>query len=136
MQSEGLPGCHSTIRDRARVFLFSPVPPHFLPVSVSADSIAIVPSPPSGRSCEANKLATVRWGLTKEKMQTALAISKKKDRWNYLLLRLNTNKFNKRKAMKLQMPNLTGYTSDFAGATMHAGAEMADEFWKMFARGF
>ena len=31
---------------------------------------------------------------------------------------------------------LTGYTSDFAGATMQRREDMADEFWKMFARGF
>ena len=31
---------------------------------------------------------------------------------------------------------LTGYTSDFAGATMQRWEDMADEFWKMFARGF
>ena len=31
---------------------------------------------------------------------------------------------------------LTGYTADFAGATILRWQEMADEFWKMFARGF
>lgn len=84
----------------------------------------------------ANKLATVRWGLTKDKINGGITHFEDKgfaempyvqDRYKKILETKGADDANK---------FLTGYTGDFAGATIVYWQDMADEFWKMFARGF
>ncbi|MCD7978134.1 MAG: C69 family dipeptidase [Tannerellaceae bacterium] len=84
----------------------------------------------------ANKLATVRWGLTREKMNNAILHYEQKgqvelpfveSRYQTLLMTEGPEKANE---------FLTGYTADFVGASMLRWKEMGDHFWKMFARGF
>ena len=85
---------------------------------------------------EANKLATVRWGLTKEKMQTAIAHFEEKGQTELPFVEAQYKQIQQTKGDEAANAYLTGYTSDFAGAAMQRWREMADEFWKMFARGF
>ena len=83
-----------------------------------------------------NKLATVRWGVTKEKINAGLDHFDRKGQTelpfveNIYLNLLNTSGADAARAY------LTGYTADFAGAAILRWSEMGDEFWKMFARGF
>lgn len=85
---------------------------------------------------EANKLATVRWGLTKEKIQTAITHFEEKGQRELPFVESQYKEIQQAKGNEAANAFLTGYTSDFAGATMQRWQEMADEFWKMFARGF
>lgn len=85
---------------------------------------------------EANKLATVRWGLTKAEMQSAIAHFEEKGQRELPFVESQYKQIRQTKGDEAANAYLTGYTSDFAGATMQRWREMADEFWKMFARGF
>lgn len=85
---------------------------------------------------EANKLATVRWGLTKEKIQTAIAHYEEKGQMELPFVETQYKQIQQNQGDDAAKAYLTGYTSDFARATMQRWREMADEFWKMFARGF
>ena len=84
----------------------------------------------------ANKLATVRWGLTRDEMNAAIHHFQEKgqNELPYVENRYKTLLTSKGEAEARLF--LTGYTADFVGAEMHRWQEMADEFWKMFARGF
>lgn len=85
---------------------------------------------------EANKLATVRWGLTKDMMQSAIMHFEEKGQMELPFVEAQYKQIQQSKGDAAANAYLTGYTSDFAGATMQRWREMADEFWKMFARGF
>jgi dipeptidase len=88
----------------------------------------------------ANRLATVRWGETKEIV--AKTIAEFEDRafqeLPYIekiaagLYGKGENGDNVKKAREY----LTKYTSDFARAAMGKYWELGDQFWAMFARGF
>ncbi len=84
----------------------------------------------------ANKMATVRWGLTKDKINEGILHFEDK---GFAELPFVENRYTQLLQTKGEMAAnqyLTGYTADFAGATILRWQEMADEFWKMFARGF
>ena len=88
----------------------------------------------------ANRLATVRWGRTREYIENAVKefeeraftdlpdIEKK-------VLKLLKKGHSKEDIAKAQA-YLTKYTNDFARAAMHKYLELGDKFWTMFARGF
>ncbi len=84
----------------------------------------------------ANKLATVRWGLTKEKMQNNIAHFEKKGATELPFVEAQYALIQQNEGNDAARAFLTGYTADFAGATIVRWQDMADEFWKMFARGF
>ena len=84
----------------------------------------------------ANKLATVRWGLTKDKINGAVAHFEEKGLSEMTFVESRYKELQGGKGEEAARAFLTGYTADFAGATILRWQEMADEFWKMFARGF
>jgi len=88
----------------------------------------------------ANRLATVRWGDTKEyiegavngfedKVFTELPVIEEK------ILELYKNGKSEESVKKVKK-YLTKYTNDFARAAMHKYWELGDKFWGMFSRGF
>jgi dipeptidase len=81
-----------------------------------------------------NKLATVRWGLTREKINAALAYFDEKGQAELPFVETIYAELLESKGVDAARAYLTGYTSDFAGATILRWEEMGDEFWKMFAR--
>jgi dipeptidase len=83
-----------------------------------------------------NKLATVRWGLTREKLNAALTWFDGKGQTELPFVESIYLQLLETKGAEAARAYLTGYTSDFAGATILKWREMGDEFWKMFARGF
>lgn len=84
----------------------------------------------------ANKLATVRWGLTKDKINGSIAHFEEKGQFEMPFVESRYKELQNSKGDETARAFLTGYTADFAGASMYRWQEMADEFWKMFARGF
>jgi dipeptidase len=88
----------------------------------------------------ANRLATIRWGDTKEYIEgavkgfedkafTELPVIEEK------ILELYKNGKSEESVNKVKK-YLTKYTNDFARAAMHKYWELGDKFWGMFARGF
>jgi len=84
----------------------------------------------------ANKLATVRWGAAKDKINEALAYFDEKGQREMPLVEDIYFNIAEKQGKDAARAYLTGYTFDFAGATFLRWEEMGDEFWKMFARGF
>lgn len=88
----------------------------------------------------ANRLATVRWGRTRQYIEDAIkefeerafadlpSIEKK-------VLELYKSEASKENPVKVQ-EYLTKYSNDFARAVIHKYWELGDKFWAMFARGF
>ena len=85
---------------------------------------------------KANKLATVRWGLTKEFINQGIAHFEEKGQAEMPFVESRYQAIRAEKGDDAANAFLTGYTADFAGATMQHWQNLADEFWKMFARGF
>jgi len=85
---------------------------------------------------QTNKLATVRWGLTKEKINGSIAYFEGKALRELAYVETLYQHIVKTEGQEEARKYITGYTNDFAGATMLRWEEMRDEFWKMFARGF
>jgi len=83
-----------------------------------------------------NKLATVRWGMTRDKLQSALAHFDEKGQTDMPFVEQIYTKLKETKGEEAAREYLTNYTSDFAGAAILRWQELGDEFWKMFARGF
>jgi dipeptidase len=83
-----------------------------------------------------NKLATVRWGLTKETMNASIAHFDEKGQLELPAVESIYTKLVETKSEAAAKDYLTGYTADFAGAAILRWKEMGDEFWRMFARGF
>lgn len=84
----------------------------------------------------ANKLATVRWGLTKDKMNGSIVYFEHKGQTELPFVEAQYRIVKETKGEEAAKAYLTNYTKDFAGATILRWEEMASEFWKMFARGF
>jgi len=84
----------------------------------------------------ANKLATVRWGLTRDIMDKSISYFEEKGQRELPFMESQYQRMKTEKGEEEAKAFLTGYTKDFAGATMLRWKEMEDEFWKMFARGF
>lgn len=84
----------------------------------------------------ANKMATVRWGLTKDKINNGILHFEEKGFSELPFIESRYQELLKTKGEQAANNFLTGYTADFAGATILRWQEMGNEFWKMFARGF
>lgn len=84
----------------------------------------------------ANKLATVRWGFTKDMIQKALMYFEEKGQLELPLVEKRYADLVKLQGEDKAKEYLTNYTTDFVGATLYRWKEMGDTFWKMFARGF
>ncbi|MDH6357829.1 C69 family dipeptidase [Parabacteroides sp. PF5-9] len=85
---------------------------------------------------QANKLATVRWGLTKDKIVHSVNYFETKAQRELSFVEQQYEQLEKSEGKEHARNYLTGYTKDFAGATMLRWEELKNEFWKMFARGF
>lgn len=84
----------------------------------------------------ANKLATVRWGLTRKKINGSIGYFEDKGQRELPFVESQYSVIKNEKGEEAAKSFLTNYTKDFAGATILRWEEMAAEFWKMFARGF
>ena len=84
----------------------------------------------------ANKLATVRWGLTRETIEEAIEHFERKGFTELPFVEKHYQELLSSEGEEAANAFLTGYTNDFAGAAMWRWREMGDGFWKMFARGF
>ncbi len=83
-----------------------------------------------------NKLATVRWGLTKDIMTESILHFEEKAQMELPFVEGQYKKCLQANGQEKANEFLTNYTADFVGATMLRWKEMGDTFWKMFARGF
>ena len=88
----------------------------------------------------ANRLATVRWGETKDIMQKTIA-----DFEERAFLELSSvekiasdfyGKGDNPEGVRKAREYLTKYTNDFARAAMSTYWDLGDKFWTMFSRGF
>lgn len=84
----------------------------------------------------ANKLATVRWGDTKEEIQSSIAHFEEKGMTELPFVESQYKQIQSTKGEKAACEYLTHYTADFAGATMLRWEELADKFWVRYERGF
>ncbi|MDR1556969.1 MAG: C69 family dipeptidase [Tannerellaceae bacterium] len=84
----------------------------------------------------ANKLATVRWGATKESINKAVAHFEEKGQNELTFVENQYTRLLQTEGPEKANEFLTGYTADFTGATLLRWKEMGDTFWAMFARGF
>jgi dipeptidase len=84
----------------------------------------------------ANKLATVRWGLTRDRLTDALAHFDRKGQLELPFVENIYAGLRETDGEDAARAYLTAYTADFAGAAILRWKEMGDEFWRMFARGF
>ena len=84
----------------------------------------------------ANKLATVRWGATKDRMKASIAHFTEKGQTELPFVESRYKEILTQQGEEAAKEYLTGYTADFAGATMLRWREMGDSFWTQFERGF
>lgn len=84
----------------------------------------------------ANKLSTVKWGVTKERMRASIAHFVEKGQNELPYVESQYTKLLQTKGEKEARAFLTGYTADFAGAAILRWKEMGDVFWNQFERGF
>jgi dipeptidase len=84
----------------------------------------------------ANKLATVRWGLTRDAINAGIAHFEEKGQSELPFVEGQYSKLLKEQGEEKANEFLTNYTSDFVGATLLRWREMGDTFWALFARGF
>jgi dipeptidase len=88
----------------------------------------------------ANRLATVRWGRTREYIENAVkefedrAFSELPDIEKKVMQLLK--KGHSEEDLAKAKEYLTRYTNDFARAAIQKYLELGDKFWTMFARGF
>ncbi len=87
----------------------------------------------------ANKLATVRWGQTRDMIEKAVRDFENKAFTELPLIEkhaLALMESGDAADVSAAKEFLTKYTNDFARAAMNKYWELGDIFWKMFARGF
>lgn len=85
---------------------------------------------------KANKLATVRWGATREDIESGIRHFEEKGFNELPFVRDNYLKILESEGEEAANEYLTGYTSDFAGAAAYHWNKLAEKFWTKFARGF
>lgn len=83
-----------------------------------------------------NKLATVRWGLTRKYIEDAVMHFEIKGQNELPFVENKYAEYAKVLGEDEAKEYLTNYTADFVGATLYRWKEMGDTFWKMFSRGF
>jgi dipeptidase len=88
----------------------------------------------------ANRLATVRWGETKDIIRKTIADFEEKAFLEMPYVeKIASDLYGKGdnpEGVKKAREYLTKYTNDFARAAMDTYQELGDKFWTMFARGF
>ncbi|MDH6303480.1 dipeptidase [Parabacteroides sp. PF5-5] len=84
----------------------------------------------------ANKLATVKWGMTKDIVNSAVSHFEKKGQAELSFVESQYTSLLQSVGEEEAAKYLDNYTFDFTGATLYRWKEMGDTFWKMFARGF
>jgi dipeptidase len=90
----------------------------------------------------ANRLATVKWGMTREFIEGAIKEFEEKAFAELPLIEKKALELYKAQpqaegnAIPPCQKFLTQYTNDFARATMQKYLELGDKFWAFFARGF
>jgi len=88
----------------------------------------------------ANRLATVRWGVSREFIETAVKEFEDKAFAEIPEIEKKALEFLNRNASEEEVLEfreyLTKYTNDFARAAMNKWWELGDQFWTIFARGF
>jgi len=88
----------------------------------------------------ANKLATVRWGLTRKYIEEAVKEFEDKAFTDLSMIEDKVSELYKKGKGEEYTSKvkhyLTQYTNDFARAAMLRWWELGDKFWGMFARGF
>lgn len=84
----------------------------------------------------ANKLATVQWGKTKERIKAASTHFMEKGQIEMPFVENRYKEILAKEGEDAANDFLTGYTADFAGAAMLRWKEMGDSFWTQFERGF
>ena len=83
-----------------------------------------------------NKLATVKWGVTKKEIQKGMLHFKEKGQMELPYVEARYKEIVASKGEDAGKEFLTGYTADFAGAAILRWKEMGDSFWVRFGRGF
>jgi dipeptidase len=89
---------------------------------------------------KANRLATVRWGMTRKTMEDAVADFENRaftelpsiEKIALDMLNSDSSEIGRQKCREF----LTRYTNDFARAAIDKWNELSDTFWGLFARGF
>jgi dipeptidase len=84
----------------------------------------------------ANKLATVRWGQTRETVGAAIARFEEKGQTELPFVESRYEQLCREEGAEKAGEYLTNYTADFAAAALLRWKEMGDAFWATFARGF
>ncbi|MCH5319510.1 MAG: C69 family dipeptidase [Paramuribaculum sp.] len=84
----------------------------------------------------ANKLATVRWGQTKDEMTAARRRFIEKGNREMPFVTDQYSKILKEEGSDKARQYLTDYTADFAGAASEKWRELGNRYWSRFARGF
>lgn len=88
----------------------------------------------------ANKLATIRWGVTREHIEKAVKEFEEKAFSELPLIEKTVLELygsgDSADNIEKVRQYLTKYSNDFARAAMHKWWELGDLFWSMFARGF
>ncbi len=85
---------------------------------------------------KANKMATVRWGVTKKEVFNAIDYFHEKAAREIPFVREQYKEILKKQGEEAANQFLTQYTADWAGATILRWDELYKSFWKRFARGF
>ncbi|MDR1500435.1 MAG: C69 family dipeptidase [Tannerellaceae bacterium] len=85
---------------------------------------------------KANKLATVRWGMTKDLVMDAVRRFEDKGRYELPLVEARYAELRDAEGEDKAASFLDNYTADFVGATALRWKELENVFWAMFARGF
>lgn len=84
----------------------------------------------------ANKLATVRYGATRQVMEEAFNHFMEKGQAEMPYVEVRYAKILEEQGEDAARKFLTGYTADFAGAAISKWNELGNSFWTKFARGF
>lgn len=84
----------------------------------------------------ANKLSTLKWGVTRDKMTKARRHFIKKGVSEMPFVESQYDEIMKNEGSDAAREFLTDYTADFAGAAILKWNELGKQFWSMFGRAF
>lgn len=84
----------------------------------------------------ANKLATVKWGATKDEIHEGMTHYLEKGQMELPFIEDRYQKIVESEGEKAGKAFLTNYTADFANAAMLYWKQLGDTFWTRFGRGF
>lgn len=84
----------------------------------------------------ANKLATVKWGTTRKMIERQLSYFDEKGERELPFVESQYAEILKNQGKEAAQAFLTGYTADYAGATILRWQEMGNQFWHDLQKGF